>query len=232
LTSQQVSQLAKLARASESATAELHKASLSNSPTEALQSAVLQATQAEQKSIPEIVTPEQLQKLSGLLGEPFDTTRLKRIYPMAPELIPVEHWVNSQPLTLAGLRGKVVVIHFYAFQCHNCHANFEHYRRWHDEFGDDVVVLGIQTPETSRERDPIAVREAASTAELEFPILVDLESKNWDAWSNTMWPTVYIIDKNGYLRQWWQGELNWAGATGDQQLHQLINDLLQEDVGV
>ncbi len=127
------------------------------------------------------------------------------------------------------LRGKVVLVHFYAFQCHNCHANFEIYRRWHDQWHEKgVVVVGIQTPETSQERDPAAVKSAAAERKLEFPIIVDVASKNWDAWGNTMWPTVYVVDKNGYLRQWWAGELNWKGATGDKTIEQVVDQLLAE----
>ena len=80
------------------------------------------------------------------------------------------------------------------------------------------------------ERDPEAVKNAASERDLKFPIMVDLASENWKAWSNTMWPTVYVIDKNGYIRQWWQGELNWNGATGDEIIHKLITELLEEEL--
>jgi peroxiredoxin len=148
---------------------------------------------------------------------------------MAPELVAVEHWINSEPLTLAKLRGKVVLVHFYAFQCHNCHANFDIYRRWHGQLRErGVVVLGIQTPETSRERDPQAVKAAARDRELQFPILVDLDSENWKAWGNTMWPTVYVVDKQGYLRHLWQGELNWNGATADKTIEQVVEQALAE----
>jgi hypothetical protein len=57
---------------------------------------------------------------------------------------------------------------------------------------------------------------------------MDLKSENWKAWGNTMWPTVYVIDKKGYLRHWWQGELNWQGATGDQTIERIADDLLKE----
>ncbi len=111
----------------------------------------------------------------------------------------------------------------------NCHANFEIYRRWHEQWREKgVVVVGIQTPETSQERDPAAVKSAAAERTLEFPIMVDVASKNWDAWGNTMWPTVYVVDKNGYLRQWWQGELNWKGATADKTIEQVVEQLLAE----
>jgi len=58
--------------------------------------------------------------------------------------------------------------------------------------------------------------------------LVDVSSKNWDAWGNTMWPTVYVVDKNGYIRWLWQGELNWQGATGDKSIEKLVDELLEE----
>ncbi|HAC90510.1 MAG TPA: hypothetical protein DCF63_07725 [Planctomycetaceae bacterium] len=62
----------------------------------------------------------------------------------------------------------------------------------------------------------------------EFPVLIDLKSENWNAWGNTMWPTVYVIDKKGYIRSWWQGELNWQGATGDKSIENLVDELLAE----
>src|SRR5690606_34428722 len=117
------------------------------------------------------------------------------------------------------LRGKVVVIHFYAFQCSNCHANFPIYRRWHQEWADkDVVLIGIQTPETQPEHELKAIRAAAKEKELKFPIVADLKADCWKSWGNTMWPTVWVVDKHGYLRVWWEGELNWQGATGDKTI--------------
>lgn len=186
--------------------------------------------QDEENALTRVMTASQLSKLERILGATFDVAGLKRIYPLAPELVPVEQWINSAPLTLESLRGKVVLLHFYAFQCSNCKANFDVYNRWHEKYADDVVVLGIQTPETATERDPDAVRQAASNAELRFPVMIDLKSENWKNWSNTMWPTVYVIDKRGYLRLWWQGELRWEGATGDQTIEDLVDELLREEL--
>ncbi len=185
---------------------------------------------AEQSLLKTLLRPEQQQLLTKSLGAPFETSQLKRIYPMAPELVDVENWVNSSPLKLKELRGKVVVVHFYAFQCHNCHANFPHYNKWHEDFpSDQLALIGIQTPETSSERDPNAVRSAAKEQGFKFPVLIDLKSANWKNWSNTMWPTVYVIDKKGYIRYVWQGELNWNGATQDQTIHALIEELIAEE---
>lgn len=207
----------------------LQKAVAAKQPTSDLTSKLQKAVAAERETYKKVLTPQQLQKLSQIVGEPFDTGQLQRTYPMAPELVRVQHWINSPPLQIRDLKGQVVLVHFYAFQCHNCHANFAHYQRWHRELRNKgVVVIGIQTPETSRERDPRAVRAAAAERQLEFPVLVDLASENWRAWGNTMWPTVYVVDKNGYIRHWWQGELNWNGATGDKTIEDLVERLLQE----
>ncbi|MEC8556284.1 MAG: redoxin domain-containing protein [Planctomycetota bacterium] len=225
----QLTQLEELARATVDATQELQKATMQNKVTEELKSAVLEANKAEAASLQTVMTQGQMDQLRQILGAPFETSKLQRIYPMAPELVPVSDWINSSPLTLKSLRGKVVLLHFYAFQCHNCHANFDVYQRWHKQYGEDVVVLGIQTPETSNERDPSLVRKAAKERDLNFPILVDLKSENWKSWSNTMWPTVYVIDKKGYIRHWWQGELRWQGATMDQKIESIVTGLLAED---
>lgn len=230
LEASQQDEFAALAKASSDATAKFQKASIAGDTAESLKEAVIQATQAEQAAVNTILNADQQQSLAQLLGEPFDTARLERIYPLAPEFVPVENWINSRPLKLKDLRGKVVLVHFYAFQCHNCHANFGHYNKWAEEFPtDQVAVIGIQTPETSMEHDPNAVRSAAKDKGFKFPVLIDLESANWKNWANTMWPTVYVIDKQGYIRYIWQGELNWNGATQDQTIHDLVEKLMAEE---
>lgn len=188
-----------------------------------------EANKKENEALRSVLNAEQAKRLANEIGDVFDTQSLKRIYPTAPELVSVEHWHNSEPLTLKSLRGKVVLVHFYAFQCHNCQANFDIYKRWHEKLAArGVVLLGIQTPETKTERDPNAVCKAASDNDLKFPIMVDLDSANWKAWGNTMWPTVYVVDKQGYIRHWWQGELNWQGATADKTIEQVVDAALAE----
>lgn len=229
LQASQQQKLANLARLTEEAKQALSRAQFGDPELRTLQDKLKQSAEAEHTGMKRIVRTDQWQKLQTMLGDPFDTKRLKRVYPMAPEFIPVEHWINSGPLTMSELRGKVVLVHFYAFQCHNCHANFEIYRRWQKELTKKgAIVVGIQTPETSRERDPAAVVTAAQERDLSFPILIDLKSENWQAWGNTMWPCVYVVDKNGYIRMWWSGELNWKGATGDKAIESAVEELLAE----
>ncbi|MCC6508480.1 MAG: redoxin domain-containing protein [Pirellulaceae bacterium] len=229
LSEKQTQKLAELAKATDKAQQELQQALMKQQPATTLQDTVTKAIKAEQDVIKSSLDTVQLRKLTKLVGAPFETAKLERIYPMAPEFDDHQQWLNSKPITLKSLRGKVVLVHFYAFQCHNCHANFAIYKRWHEQLqSKGVVVVGIQTPETSRERDPKAIAEAATEKKLEFPILLDLESKSWNAWANTMWPTVYVVDKQGYIRHWWQGELNWNGATGDQIIEKVVDKALAE----
>lgn len=196
---------------------------------EAAIEAYRKAVSGEKSKAVAILVPAQLQQLSTLFGDTFETAKLERIYPLAPELIPSGHLFGDQLPTLRSLRGKVVLVHFYAYQCHNCVANFDIYKRWTAELRErGVEVVGIQTPETANERDPAKVIGSAEQEGFQFPVLIDLESENWKAWGNTMWPTVYVVDKNGYIRFWWQGELNWQGATGDQKIESLVDALLKE----
>jgi peroxiredoxin len=132
-------------------------------------------------------------------------------------------------LQLADLKGKVVAVHFYAFQCINCRRNLPHYNTWFSDYEDQgLVVIGIQTPETAAERSAEKVAAAMEAEGIRYPVLMDGQSTNWQAWANTMWPTVYLIDKRGYLRRWWQGELNWKDTPGEQQMRQTIEQLLAE----
>lgn len=90
------------------------------------------------------------------------------------------------------------------------------------------MVLGIHTPELSSERSVNAVRQNARDTGLTFPILIDNDKRNWNAWGNSMWPSVYLLDKQGYVRAWWYGELNWQGSKGEEQLRKRIEQLLAE----
>jgi peroxiredoxin len=92
-----------------------------------------------------------------------------------------------------------------------------------------LVVIGVHTPETSAERQPNSVRAKVKEAEFDFPVVVDNDKKNWDAWGNSMWPSVYLIDKKGRIRYWWVGELDWNGAGGQTIMATKIEELLAEN---
>ncbi len=147
----------------------------------------------------------------------------------APEFQGVTKWINSEPLTLEKLRGKVVLVHFWTFGCYNCMNNYPHYKAWQERYaGKDVVIVGIHTPETAGERNFDRVKAEAAKHGLKFPIAVDNEGVNWKAWDNSCWPTVYVVDRRGVVRYGWEGELSYQGAAGEQTVRKLIDALLLE----
>ncbi|MFG0265365.1 MAG: redoxin domain-containing protein [Rhodopirellula sp. JB055] len=184
----------------------------------------------ERQSLVSVLTRDQQAKIGSLLGKTFDFSKVMRTYPRAPEFVlDGAEWLQGEPVSMEDLRGKVVVVYFYAFQCINCQRNFPHYQAWHDDMADQgLVVIAIQRPETSAERNRDRVLAAVEKDGFEYPVLFDEGSGNWNAWGNTMWPTTYLIDKKGFIRRWWQGEMNWQGTPGEQQMRQTIEQLLAE----
>ena len=89
-------------------------------------------------------------------------------------------------------------------------------------------MIAIHTPETSTERESSYVRKKAVDEQLAFPILIDGKNENWNAWGNSMWPSVYLIDKRGYLRDFWPGELKWQGNDGEKYMRDRIDELLAD----
>lgn len=185
--------------------------------------------QKEQRESFGLLDATQRKSWVQLVGELVDLSKAQRIYPMAPEFAESSQWLGKSPGSIKEMKGKVVVVHFYAFQCINCQRNFHHYNAWREQWaGQDVTVVGIQTPETAAEGNIELVRQAIEQDQFRFPVIMDADHANWKTWGNTMWPTVYVIDKRGYIRMWWQGELNWQGATGDERVTKLVEQLLEE----
>jgi hypothetical protein len=91
------------------------------------------------------------------------------------------------------------------------------------------VIIGVHTPETQTERQADRVRKKVKEAEFTFPVVIDNDKTNWNAWGNSMWPSVYLIDKQGRLRYWWYGELNWKEAGGQKIMATKIEELLAEE---
>jgi peroxiredoxin len=149
--------------------------------------------------------------------------------PQAPEFRGVTQWINSEPLSMSGLRGKVVVVHFWTNACSNCVNNYPHYRAWQGRYAaKDVVWVGIHTPETPGERDVGRIKAQAAKHGLKFAIAVDNDLANWNAWNNRCWPTVYVVDRRGRVRYGWEGELSYKGAPGEETVRNVIDGLLLE----
>lgn len=184
----------------------------------------------ERDAVNAALSNDQKQRLVGLIGSDFDTSRLGATMFKVPEIVGAsDAWLNSPPLSSSDLRGRVIVVHFFAFGCINCIHNYPTYREWQSQLaGKDAFLVGIHTPETKLEHNVETLKAKLKAEELQFRVVVDNDKANWEAWGNSMWPSVYIIDKQGYMRAFWAGELRWQGATGDQQMLQKIESLLKE----
>ncbi len=140
----------------------------------------------------------------------------------APELTKGE-WINSDALTLAGLKGRVVYIEFWTFGCYNCINTLPAVKGYDKKFRDKgLTVIGIETPEFDSERVLNNLVSAVKKRGIEYPVLTDYGSKNWEAYSVNAWPTIVIIDKQGRIRYRHIGE----GAYDTQE--RVIETLLAE----
>jgi cytochrome c biogenesis protein CcdA/thiol-disulfide isomerase/thioredoxin len=119
-------------------------------------------------------------------------------YGPAPELTGISQWLNSGPLTLASLRGKVVLIDFWTFSCINCIRTLPHVTKWYDTYKDQgFVVVGVHTPEFAFEKDTGNVTDAIKRFNIHYPVAQDNEFGTWNAYNNQYWPAEYLIDQNG-----------------------------------
>jgi cytochrome c biogenesis protein CcdA/thiol-disulfide isomerase/thioredoxin len=127
--------------------------------------------------------------------------------PTAPEFTGIDHWLNSDPLTMAGLRGKVVLVDFWTYSCINCIRTLPYVEGWYREYESaGFVVVGVHTPEFAFEHDAGNVSAAISRFGITYPVAQDNEYATWTAYNNEYWPADYLIDANGHIRSTHFGE--------------------------
>ena len=125
----------------------------------------------------------------------------------APEFVGLQDWINSEPLTKADLKGKVVLIDFWTYSCINCIRTQPYLKGWQETYkNDDFVIIGVHAPEFAFEQIPANVDKAAKAAGLTYPIALDNDFKTWAAYENQYWPSSYLIDKEGQVRRYHGGE--------------------------
>lgn len=125
----------------------------------------------------------------------------------APEITGIVNWINSPPLSLMDLKGKVVLIDFWTYSCINCLRTLPYITKWYDDYNKDgLVVIGVHTPEFEFEKDPMNVSEAVSRLGVHYPVAQDNDYKTWEAFRNHYWPAHYLIDQNGVVRMIHFGE--------------------------
>jgi cytochrome c biogenesis protein CcdA/thiol-disulfide isomerase/thioredoxin len=164
---------------------------------------------------------EELSRLTGATAH--ESSSLDDFGP-APELTGLSDWINSEPLTLAGLRGKVVVVDFWTYSCINCLRTLPYLKAWDAAYRKaGLVVLGVHSPEFSFERVPGNVRNAVDELGVRYPVALDSHFDTWHAFANQYWPAKYFIDRRGHIRFVHFGEGEYARS------EQVIRTLLAED---
>jgi thiol-disulfide isomerase/thioredoxin len=130
---------------------------------------------------------------------------------LMPSLDGAQEWLNSTPLTMEGLKGKVVLVDFWTYSCINCLRSIPYVRAWAEKYRDHgLVVIGVHAPEFAFERNVDNVKNAIATLKIGYPVAIDNEYKIWRAFENEYWPAHYFIDANGKVRHHHFGEGGYA----------------------
>jgi cytochrome c biogenesis protein CcdA/thiol-disulfide isomerase/thioredoxin len=128
-------------------------------------------------------------------------------YGVAPVLHADGVWINSKPLTLKQLRGKVVLIDFWTYSCINCLRTLPHLKAWDTTYrSKGLVIIGVHTPEFAFEHVSSNVRGAVQRLGIRYPVVQDNLFKTWDNYANQGWPAEYLIDRAGHVRHTHLGE--------------------------
>lgn len=131
--------------------------------------------------------------------------------PVAPEFTGINHWINSDPLTMRSLRGKVVLVEFWTYECINCLRAMPYVKQWHARYKDDgLVVVGVHTPEYGHERVTANVERAVERLGITYPVAQDNGYRTWNAYGNRYWPALYLIDQRGRVVHAHFGEGQYA----------------------
>lgn len=176
------------------------------------------------------------QHLKDLKSQPKIGSQLTSLFESndatAPKIIAGGAWINSKPLTMDALRGKVVLVDFWTYTCINCIRTLPYIKSWHETYKDKgLVIIGVHTPEFEFEKNLDNVAKAVKDFGLQYPVVQDNDYATWQAYDNHYWPAKYLIDKNGKIRNrhfgegsydetesWIQKLLKETGATFDKTI--------------
>jgi cytochrome c biogenesis protein CcdA/thiol-disulfide isomerase/thioredoxin len=122
-------------------------------------------------------------------------------YGRAPDFAGIDRWLNSPPVTMEELRGKVVLIDFWTYSCINCLRTLPHVEAWDRMYRKNgLVIVGVHTPEFAFEHVPSNVRAAVKRLGVRYPVALDNDYGTWTAYGNQYWPSKYLIDRDGHVR--------------------------------
>ena len=144
--------------------------------------------------------------------------------PAAPE-ISSGMWINSEPLSLKTLHGRVVLIEFWTFACYNCRNTLPSLKKWDAQYRDKgLTIIGVHTPELDFERDINQLRREVAGLGIKYPVVTDQDYSTWKAYRVEAWPTLFLLDKQGRVRWTHVGEGYY------DETEEVIKKLLTEEV--
>ena len=146
-----------------------------------------------------------------------------------PSLAGATGWLNSQPLTVQSLRGKVVLVDFWTYSCINCIRTLPYVRGWYDKYKDHgLVIIGVHSPEFAFEKNPDNVAKAVKDLGVDYPVALDNNYAIWRGFNNQYWPAHYFIDARGRIRSHHFGEGNYHES--EDVLRQLLTEAGQKNL--
>src|SRR6185436_11210494 len=128
-------------------------------------------------------------------------------YHEAPDIQGISAWINTAPLTMQELRGKVVLVDFWTYSCINCLRTLPYLKSWDARYrSKGLVILGVHSPEFGFEHSVGNVRAAVKRLGIRYPVALDNDFGTWNAYQNQYWPADYLIDRQGHVRYYHFGE--------------------------
>jgi len=164
---------------------------------------------------------------SGEQMIPAQTLVTENNAPFAPE-ISGDQWINSEPLTLKALHGRVVLIEFWTFACYNCRNTLPTIKMWDARYRDKgLTTIGVHTPELDIERNVDSLRREIAALDIKYPVVTDNDYATWKAYKVEAWPTLFVLDKQGHVRWTHVGE--GAYAETEEVIKKLLAEPLPQD---
>lgn len=167
-----------------------------------------------------------------LLGVAFGAPGLaQKVASPAPDFIPGGAWLNSEPLSIEDLRGKVVLVNVWVYSCYNCYRSLPTLQGWYERFkGQGFEIVGVHTPEFESDKPLKNVQEALLREGVTWPVVQDNRAATWRAYGNSVWPTFYLVDRGGVVRKVQRGEISFVFPQGIKPLQGAIEALLAESL--
>ncbi len=173
-------------------------------------------------------TPFNFDKLSSKLipasDRDIDTSKLFNVEPYdAPQFEGLGPWINSEPVEVNDLKGKVTLVDFWTYSCINCIRNNPYIEKWYETYKDNgFTVVAAHAPEFAFEKNVDNVAKAVKDQKITYPVALDNDFSTWNAYDNRSWPTSYLIDAEGKVRRIHEGEGEYKET--EQAIRQLLMD--------